>query len=80
MEPSTSPFKKKEPMDSKRISGESQKQFTPDDIACTDILDSFAVIAYLNDEEGADKVEEFLSKASKGEIRLFSQLSVLTGL
>jgi len=44
------------------------------------ILDSFAVIAYLNDEEGADKVEEFLSKASKGEIRLFSQLSALIGL
>lgn len=35
------------------------------------ILDSFAVIAYLSDEEGADKVEGLLSKASKGEIRLF---------
>ena len=35
------------------------------------ILDAFAVIAYLSDEEDADKVEELLSKASRGEIRLF---------
>jgi len=35
------------------------------------ILDSFAIIAYLNDEEGADKVEELLNKASKGDIKLF---------
>lgn len=35
------------------------------------ILDSFAVIAYLNDEEGADEVEELLNKASRGEIKLF---------
>ncbi len=35
------------------------------------ILDSFAVIADLNDEEGADKVEELLDRASEGEINLF---------
>lgn len=35
------------------------------------ILDTFAVIAYLNDEEGADKVEELLNKAKEGKIKLF---------
>ncbi len=35
------------------------------------VLDSFAVLAYLGNEEGADKVEEFIDKAEKGEIRLF---------
>ncbi|MFC1713451.1 type II toxin-antitoxin system VapC family toxin [Candidatus Poribacteria bacterium] len=35
------------------------------------ILDSFAVIAYLSDEEGADRVEELLDRASEGEINLF---------
>ena len=35
------------------------------------ILDSFAVIAYLNDEEGSDKVEELLDRAYEGEINLF---------
>lgn len=35
------------------------------------ILDSFAIIAYLNDEEGADKVEEMLNKARGEEIKLF---------
>ena len=35
------------------------------------ILDSFAVIAYLNGEEGADKVEELLNRAGEGEIDLF---------
>ena len=37
----------------------------------TYILDTFAVIAYLNDEEGADKVEKLLNKAKEGEIKLF---------
>ena len=27
------------------------------------VLDSFAILAYLGDEEGADKVEELLDKA-----------------
>ena len=35
------------------------------------ILDSFAVLAYLGNEEGANKVEELIDKAEKGEIRLF---------
>ena len=35
------------------------------------VLDSFAVLAYLGNEEGADKVQEFIDKAEKGEIRLF---------
>ena len=35
------------------------------------ILDSFAIIAYLSNEEGADKVEELINKAEKGEIKLF---------
>ena len=35
------------------------------------ILDSFVIIAYLNDEGGADKVEELLDRASEGEISLF---------
>ena len=35
------------------------------------ILDSFAVIAYLNGEEGADKVKELLNRAGEGEIDLF---------
>jgi len=35
------------------------------------ILDSFAILAYLGNEEGADKVEELIDKAEKGEIRLF---------
>ena len=35
------------------------------------ILDSFAIIAYLNDEEGADRVEELLNEAGKGRINLF---------
>ena len=35
------------------------------------ILDSFGVIAYLNGEEGADKVEELLNRAGEGEIDLF---------
>jgi len=34
-------------------------------------LDSFAIIAYLGNEEGADKVEELINKAEKGEIKLF---------
>jgi predicted nucleic acid-binding protein len=37
----------------------------------TYILDTFAVIAYLNDEEGADKVEKLLNKAKEGEVKLF---------
>ena len=35
------------------------------------ILDSFAIIAYLNGEEGADEVEELLNRAGEGEIDLF---------
>jgi predicted nucleic acid-binding protein len=35
------------------------------------ILDTFAVIAYLNDEEGADKVEKILNKAEEGKVKLF---------
>jgi len=35
------------------------------------VLDSFAVLAYLGNEEGADKVEELIDKAEKGEIKLF---------
>ncbi len=35
------------------------------------VLDSFAILAYLGNEEGADKVEEIIDKAEKGEIKLF---------
>lgn len=35
------------------------------------VLDSFAVLTYLSDEEGADKVEELLERAERGEIKLF---------
>ncbi len=35
------------------------------------VLDSFAVLAYLGNEEGADKIEELIDKAEKGEIKLF---------
>jgi predicted nucleic acid-binding protein len=34
------------------------------------ILDTFAVLAYLGDEDGADKVEKLLEKAGK-EVKLF---------
>jgi len=34
------------------------------------VLDTFAVLTYLGDEEGADKVEELLDKAKSGEIKL----------
>ncbi len=35
------------------------------------ILDSFVILAYLGNEEGADKVEELINKAEGGEIKLF---------
>lgn len=35
------------------------------------ILDTFAVLAYLGNEEGADKVEELLEKAKKKEVKLY---------
>jgi predicted nucleic acid-binding protein len=35
------------------------------------VLDSFAIIAYLKDEQGADKVGELLNEASQGDIKLF---------
>lgn len=34
------------------------------------VLDAFAVLTYLGDEEGSDKVEDLLDKAKKGEINL----------
>ncbi len=34
------------------------------------VLDTFAVLTYLGDEEGADKVEELLDRAKNGEIKL----------
>lgn len=38
------------------------------------VLDSFAVIAFLQDEEGADKVEEVLIEAERGKTKLFMHL------
>ena len=35
------------------------------------VLDSFAILAYLGDEEGADKVEELLDKAEVREAEVF---------
>lgn len=35
------------------------------------VLDSFAILAYLTEEEGADVVEDLLNKAKNGEIRLY---------
>jgi predicted nucleic acid-binding protein len=35
------------------------------------VLDSFAVIALLQDEEGADKVEEILKEAERGKTKLY---------
>ncbi len=35
------------------------------------VLDAFAVLTYIGDEEGADKVEELLDRAKNGEIKLF---------
>lgn len=35
------------------------------------VLDSYALIAYLNDEEGADEVEGVLREAARGEAELF---------
>ncbi len=35
------------------------------------VLDSFAILAYLGNEEGADRVEELIGKAEKDEIKLF---------
>lgn len=35
------------------------------------VLDAVAVLAYLGDEEGAEKVEELLEKSERGEIKLF---------
>jgi len=35
------------------------------------ILDSFAIIAFLKDEEGSNKVEELLRSAENGTIKLF---------
>ena len=34
------------------------------------VLDAFAVLTYLGDEEGADKVEELLGRAKSGEVKL----------
>ena len=38
------------------------------------VLDSFAVIAFLRDEEGADKVEEFLKEADRGKTKLYMHI------
>jgi ribonuclease VapC len=38
------------------------------------VLDSFAVLALLNDEAGAARVEELLRQASKGEAQVFISL------
>ena len=35
------------------------------------VLDSFAILAYLTEEEGADVVEDLLNKAKNGEVRLY---------
>ena len=35
------------------------------------VLDAVTVLAYLGDEDGAEKVEELLERAERGEIRLF---------
>lgn len=35
------------------------------------VLDAVAVLVYLGDEEGAEKVEELLEKSERGEIKLF---------
>jgi predicted nucleic acid-binding protein len=35
------------------------------------VLDSFAILAYLTGEEGADVVEDLLNKAEKGEAKLY---------
>lgn len=35
------------------------------------VLDSFAILAYLGDEEGAEKVEELLDKADNEEAEIF---------
>ena len=35
------------------------------------VLDSFAVIAFLQDEKGADKVEEILKEAERGKTKLY---------
>ncbi len=38
------------------------------------VLDSFAVIAFLRDEEGADKIEEILKEAEKGKTKLYMHM------
>ncbi len=38
------------------------------------VLDSFAIIALLQDEEGAGKVEEILKEAEKGKTKLYMHL------
>ena len=35
------------------------------------VLDSFAILAYFAEEEGADVVEDLLNKAEKGEAKLY---------
>lgn len=35
------------------------------------VLDSYAILAYLGDEEGADKVEELINEAENDKIKLF---------
>ena len=35
------------------------------------VLDSFAILAYPTEEEGADVVEDLLNKAKNGEVRLY---------
>lgn len=35
------------------------------------VLDSYAILAYIADEEGADKVEEYLSLARAGKAELY---------
>jgi len=38
------------------------------------VLDSFAVIAFLQDEEGADKVDEILREGEEGKAKLYMHL------
>ncbi|MGH7901796.1 MAG: type II toxin-antitoxin system VapC family toxin [Thermodesulfobacteriota bacterium] len=38
------------------------------------VLDSFAVIAFLRDEEGADKIEQILREAERGKIKLYMHM------
>ena len=40
------------------------------------VLDSFAILAYLAEEEGADVVEDLLNKAENGAVKLIELLEL----